>query len=73
MGTYIILYQFKVFQYPLISSKRAVRSFGFFIAIDSTAPWKTKKFLAFAFIPSFSSSARYTGLLTAWNHKQEII
>ena len=25
---------------PEISSKRAVLSFGFFIAIDSTAPWR---------------------------------
>lgn len=42
----------------LISSKRAVLSFGFFIAIDSTAPWNTKKFLAFTFMPSCSNSVK---------------
>lgn len=38
-----------------ISSKRAVLSLGLFIAIDSTAPWNTKKFLAFTLMPKLSS------------------
>ena len=43
---------------PEISSKRAVLSLGFFIAIFSTAPWKTRKFLALTLIPNCSSSLR---------------
>lgn len=37
-----------------------VRSFGFFIAIDSTAPWKTKKFFAFTLIPNTSNWVKYS-------------
>lgn len=65
---YISYLSYSAFNAPelLISSKSAVRSFGFFIAIDSTAPWNTRKFFALTLIPSCSNSLRYTWLVTTY-------
>jgi len=48
----------------LISSNMAVRSFAFFIAIDSTCPWNTRKFLDFVSTPIFSSAEEYSSNFT---------
>ena len=49
---------------PEISSKSAVLSLGFFMAIFSTAPWKTRKFLALTLIPNCSRSFKQAEELT---------
>ena len=57
------LLQIKI-NYLLISSNIAVLSLAFFIAIDSTCPWKTKKFLDFIRMPIFSKASAYSSTFT---------